>query len=206
MPAGTRPFPSDFRLNNPTQKLILPFLTQDEAFPSSRFMIPARRLLALASASVILVSCQNGQNPFKKSRGGNDPYVMNYPSDGGYNPYPDQPGRLSGSAPSYETPVAPAEADPYAFNGASHTPPKTTTTSSSSSTSRKTVVSSTSKPKSSTSRTAAKKSTGSSSHTVTRGDSLYAIALKNKTTVAKIKSLNGLKSDLIRPGQRLKVR
>lgn len=169
-------------------------------------MIPARRLLALASASVILVSCQNGQNPFKKSSGGNDPYVMNYPSDGGYNPYPDQPGRLSGSAPSYETPVAPAEADPYAFKAASQTPPKTT--SSSSSTPRKTVASS-SRPKSSVSsqsRTTAKKSTGSSSHTVVRGDTLYGIALKNKTTVAKIKSLNGLKSDLIRPGQRLKVR
>lgn len=172
-------------------------------------MIPARRLLALASASVILVSCQNGQNPFKKSSGGNDPYVMNYPSDGGYNPYPDQPGRLSGSAPSYETPVAPAEADPYAFKAASQTPPKTTTTSSSSSTPRKTVASSSSKSKSSTSsksKTTAKKSTGSSSHTVTKGDTLYGIALKNKTTVAKIKSLNGLKSDLIRPGQRLKVR
>jgi LysM repeat protein len=171
-------------------------------------MIPARRLLALASASVILVSCQNGQSPFKKG-GGNDPYVMNYPSDGGYNPYPDQPGRLSGSAPSYETPVAPAEADPYAFKAASHTPPKTTTTSSSSSTPRKTVASSSSKPKSSTSsksRTTAKRSTGSSSHTVVRGDTLYGIALKNKTTVAKIKSLNGLKSDLIRPGQRLKLR
>jgi LysM repeat protein len=174
-------------------------------------MIPARRLLALASASVILVSCQNGQNPFKKtSSGGNDPYVMNYPSDGGYNPYPDQPGRLAGAAPSYETPVAPAEADPYAFNAASHTPPKTTTTSSPSSTARKTVASSSSKPKSSTtsskSRPPAKKSSGSSSHTVTKGDTLYGIALKNKTTVAKIKSLNGLKSDLIRPGQRLKLR
>ena len=170
-------------------------------------MIPARRLFALASASMLLASCQNGQNPFKKSSGGSDPYVMNYPSDGGYNPYPDQPGRVTGGAPSYEAPVAPAEADPYAFNAQNHTPPKSTAGSSSSP--KKTVASS-SKPKSSTSsksRTStAKKSTGSSSHTVTRGDTLYGIALKSKTTVAKIKALNGLKSDLIRPGQKLKVR
>jgi D-gamma-glutamyl-meso-diaminopimelic acid endopeptidase CwlS len=41
---------------------------------------------------------------------------------------------------------------------------------------------------------------------VAKGDTLYGIALKNKTTVAKIKAASGLKSDLIRPGQKLKLR
>ena len=168
-------------------------------------MFTTARLAALASLSVMLASCQNG---LQNNSGGADPYVSNYPADGGYNPYPDQPGRVAGSAPAYETPVAPIEADPYAFNAGSTTPPRST---SSSSTPKKTVAS-TSKPKSSTSSTSKSKSStkksssGSSSHTVGKGDTLYGIALKNKTTVAKIKSLNGLKSDLIRPGQKLKLR
>ncbi|WP_346216434.1 GH25 family lysozyme [Caldifermentibacillus hisashii] len=43
-------------------------------------------------------------------------------------------------------------------------------------------------------------------HTVVRGDTLWEIARDNSTTVAKLKSLNGLKSDLIYPGQKLRVR
>jgi len=41
--------------------------------------------------------------------------------------------------------------------------------------------------------------------TVTKGDTLYEIAKRNKTTVTAIKQANGLKSDLIRPGQKLVV-
>jgi nucleoid-associated protein YgaU len=173
-------------------------------------LIPSARLLALAALSVALSSCQNGQNPFTKSAGSDvaDPYVSNYPADGGFNPYPDQPGRVTGAAPSYEAPVAPVEADPYAFNAGSSTPARSTVSSSSSSTPKKTVSSS-NKPKSSSSKsksTAKKKTSTPSSHTVVKGDTLYGLALKNKTTVAKIKAANGLKSDLIRPGQKLKLR
>ncbi len=166
-------------------------------------LISSARLLILASVSATLMSCQNGLN--KSASSGSDPYVSNYPADGGYNPYPDQPGRVAGGAPSYEQPVAPVEADPYAFNAPTSTP--TRSTSSSSSTPKKTVTSS-SKPKSSSSKSksTAKKSSGSSTHTVVKGDTLYGLALKNKTTVAKIKAANGLKSDLIRPGQKLKMR
>jgi len=167
-------------------------------------LISTARLLVLSSLSATLMSCQNGHN--KSASSGSDPYVSNYPADGGYNPYPDQPGRVAGGAPSYEQPVAPVEADPYAFNAPSSTPPRSTS-SRSSSTPKKTVTS-TSKPKSTStkSKSTAKKSTGSSTHTVAKGDTLYGLALKNKTTVAKIKAANGLTSDLIRPGQKLKLR
>jgi nucleoid-associated protein YgaU len=167
-------------------------------------LISTARLFFIASVSATLISCQNGLKSSGSSA--SDPYVSNYPADGGYNPYPDQPGTLAGSAPVYEQPVAPVEADPYAFNAPSSTPARSTS-SSSSSTPKKTVTSS-SKPKSSSSKSksTAKKSSTPSTHTVVKGDTLYGLALKNKTTVAKIKAANGLKSDLIRPGQKLKLR
>ncbi len=42
-------------------------------------------------------------------------------------------------------------------------------------------------------------------HTVKKGDNLSKIAVKYKTTVAKIKSLNALQSNIIYPGQKLKL-
>jgi LysM repeat protein len=43
-------------------------------------------------------------------------------------------------------------------------------------------------------------------HTVVSGDNLWDIANKYKTTVDKIKKLNNLKSDLIYPNQKLRVK
>lgn len=40
---------------------------------------------------------------------------------------------------------------------------------------------------------------------VKAGDTLYSISLENKTTVAKIKSLNNLKSNNIKPGQKIRI-
>lgn len=53
-----------------------------------------------------------------------------------------------------------------------------------------------------------KSTTRSSSKTVTvrSGDSLGRIASRNGTTVAKLRRLNGIKGDMIRPGQKLRVR
>lgn len=48
-------------------------------------------------------------------------------------------------------------------------------------------------------------SSTSSSYTIQRGDGLYSIARKYGMTLAQLKSLNGLTSDLIHPGQVLKV-
>jgi membrane-bound lytic murein transglycosylase D len=42
-------------------------------------------------------------------------------------------------------------------------------------------------------------------HVVKKGDTLYDIARKYKTTVSKIKALNGLKTNVIYPGQKLKL-
>jgi LysM repeat protein len=42
-------------------------------------------------------------------------------------------------------------------------------------------------------------------HTVKSGDTLYGLALRYKTTVAKIKSSSGISSDLLRIGQKLKI-
>lgn len=43
-------------------------------------------------------------------------------------------------------------------------------------------------------------------HTVVDGDTLYAIGKKYGVSVATLKSLNGLKTDVIKPGQKLKVK
>ncbi len=43
-------------------------------------------------------------------------------------------------------------------------------------------------------------------HTVQKGDNLYNIARKYKTTVAQIKAANNMKSDTIYPGQKLRLR
>lgn len=42
-------------------------------------------------------------------------------------------------------------------------------------------------------------------HTVKSGDTLYGLALRYKSTVAKIKSASGISSDLLRIGQKLKI-
>ncbi len=43
-------------------------------------------------------------------------------------------------------------------------------------------------------------------YTVKSGDSLYTIAQKFKTTVKNLKNLNGLKTDKLKPGQKLKIK
>jgi hypothetical protein len=65
------------------------------------------------------------------------------------------------------------------------------------------------KPKVTTSSTAKRKPTssggGSRVHVVKKGDTLYALARRYGSTVAKIKAANGLRSDLLRLGVTLKI-
>jgi LysM repeat protein len=140
-----------------------------------------------------------------KSSGSNDPYASNYGNDGHYNPYPGQTGYPQKAGPSYQKPPMPVEpeppADPYAFSAS-----KKTASGAATAPAKKTVASSTStKKKSTSSKSTAKKSSSGSRYTVSKGDTLYGIALRKKTTVAKIKAANGLSGDLIRPGQSLKI-
>ena len=52
----------------------------------------------------------------------------------------------------------------------------------------------------------ANSSSGRRTVTVKSGESLSVIAKRNGTTVAKLRSLNGIKGNMIRPGQKLRVR
>ena len=49
------------------------------------------------------------------------------------------------------------------------------------------------------------KNSSANYYVVKSGDSLYSIALNNKTTVAKIKSLNNLRSNKIVVGQKIRI-
>lgn len=167
-------------------------------------MTKTARFIAFA-ASLALVSCRTPADPAADV---SDPYASNF-NDGFYNPYPGQGGTMQpgASPPAYQRPPVSADAppepaaDPYAFGAgakpsAGSSKPKTIASSGSS---KKSTSSSKSKSKSKS------KSSSGSRYTVSKGDTLYGIALRKKTTVAKLKAANGLKSDLIRPGQSLKI-
>ena len=149
------------------------------------------RLLTLSVAVLGLASCESTQNH-------PDPYAGSS-MGGGYNPYPEQGGYVSNASPGYTPPPSyeppTPQPDAYAYTApeppapskpAASAPKKKTTASASSGTKKKT-------------------STASKRHTVNKGDTLYGIARSNGTTVANLKSANGLTTDLIRPGQTLKI-
>jgi hypothetical protein len=179
------------------------------------------RYVLLAGATVLLLpACKTTEQGL-----GSDPYVTN---DGGYNPYPGAGGQASresllppsaaprsssgagGYVPQYEQAVPapppgfdlPGDGGSFKESPAPKRGTASTSKPSSTTTAKKTTSSSTKKP-----TTVAKKKPSSAGkiHTVVKGDTLYGLALKNKTTVAKIKALNGLKSDMLSIGKKLKM-
>lgn len=167
-----------------------------------------------------LASCSS-----TKKNGSTDGQYASYNNDGHYNPYP------AGSQPTYKYQQYNESPPPPAYSGSdeephhskkkksSSTTHKKGSSSSSSSTSGSgtkskskkksssgTSKSGTSKSGSSKSGTTHKSSSGSgTSYTVKSKDTLYGIAKRHHTTVSKIKSKNGLSSDNIHEGQKLKL-
>jgi nucleoid-associated protein YgaU len=165
----------------------------------------AYRLLPALMLPMLMASCKS-----TKDTGYEDPYVSNFATDGGYNPYPGSGAASSGyetpapapATPSYEAPPA---ADDYAFDAPAKPAPSTASSSSSSAKPKpKTTTTASSTPKKK-STTTVKKSSSGRSHTVTKGDTLYGLARKYGTTVTKIKSANGMSGDMIRLGQKVKI-
>lgn len=158
----------------------------------------AHRLLPALMLPMLMASCKS-----TKDTGYEDPYVSNFATDGGYNPYPGSGAASSGyetpapapEAPSYEAPPA---ADDYAFDAPAKPAPSPSVSK------PKTSSSSSLTPKKKTTSTAKKSSSGRT-HTVTKGDTLYGLARKYGTTVTKIKSANGMSGDMIRLGQKIKI-
>ena len=50
------------------------------------------------------------------------------------------------------------------------------------------------------------RTSGGKTVTVRPGDTLSALAKRNRTTVAKLRRLNGMRSDRLKPGQRIRVK
>ncbi len=174
------------------------------------------RLACVVAAAIGFSSCKSTQNG-----GSGSPYAS---SEGGYNPYPNGGGAAQngsllapGAQPKYaEAPPPP----PPGFDGPSgdfqEMPRKHSTSSGSGSskTKSKSTGSTASssgggKKKGASSATSSKGgyvASGGTVHTVKAGDTLFAIADHNHTTVAKLKALNHLKSNSLKVGQKIKVK
>jgi LysM repeat protein len=133
------------------------------------------------------------------------------------SPEPERPTRsqsrssrmvVSSAPPPMPQPVIPPPPSrPAPTPSLRTTPPPTSrpstsvaSSSSSSPTRKPTTSSSTTKPK-----PKPKPTSSTLTHTVKSGDTLYALALRYKSSVAKIKSASGISSDKLKIGQKLRI-
>jgi len=147
---------------------------------------PVLCLVSAAFLGLTVTSCKS------MKAGGSEYPEYATSNDGSYNPYPDQGGyqtytqpQATQSLPQYQQYTPPPSYTPSPEPEPSYTPsPKP-------------------KPKK---KTPAKSSSSSRSrYTVRQGDTLYRISVRNNTSVSRLKSANGLSSDLIKPGQVLRI-
>lgn len=161
-------------------------------------------VLAAGFGCVALSGCGSSSHQATRS-GGNTGAYASYPADGHYNPYPTAPqGTVTRYQEYTEAPPPPVE-EPKPKVASSGATASRATASTSPSTKKTTT-----KKKPSTATTASKPATSKSSgrgtvHLVKPKDTLWGIARKYHTTISKLKSANGLSSDLIRDGQKLKI-
>jgi len=117
----------------------------------------------------------------KTNQGGGDPYANNNPYYGPQGAYGDT--AAVEPVPDSSGYVAPAPAEPnYAAPPSTHS-------------------STPSRPSGASTGGGG----GGRTHTVVSGDTLYGLARRNGTSVKAIKSANGLSSDVIRIGQKLRI-
>jgi LysM repeat protein len=170
-------------------------------------LLPSCKTTDTSTTSDPYVTNEDGYNPYPGSSGGGNSQSLLPPSAGGSASYVPQYDQAVPAPPSgFEVP-----GDSGSFQSAPAPKPRTPSTNSVSSkpkstpTSTKPRSTTTTKPKAKPKATPPKKPVTSKVHTVVSGDTLYGLALKNKTTVAKIKALNGLTSDKLSIGKKLKM-
>ena len=159
------------------------------ASPSARHRSPARLLWLITPTLLLSLAACGGKKDQKPS--GNLPTNLPNLSFGGGAPTPPH------SMSRYEYPFDAAGNynEDWAAQGERLAGRSTT----SSAQPRSTVT------RSSTTRSSSSPSSGGRSHTVQRGDTLFGIARRYNTSVARIRSANGISGDIIRPGQRLVI-
>ncbi|HSI61760.1 MAG TPA: LysM peptidoglycan-binding domain-containing protein [Candidatus Saccharimonadia bacterium] len=169
---------------------------------------PCLHLLTATLLAFSVTSCATWKKHFGKDA--TQEYAAADGTGGGYNPYPGSSG-----APSYQQPYSSAPQQQQYPQYQTYTPqqPQTPPQQQGNYAPQPDYAPSPdySEPAPTPSKPKKKSSGGGGggghggSYTVKQGDTLYRIASKNSTTVSKLKSTNGLTSDLIRPGQVLSL-
>jgi LysM repeat protein len=180
-----------------------PYVTNEEGgynpYPGGGGAASSDSLLPAEPAQSTVASTSNGYVPQYEQAVPAPPPGFNMPGDrGSFQAAPTPPRKTSSSTSSSSSSYKPKT------TASTYKPKPKTTVSSSKPKPKTTASTSKSKPKTVAKKPVAKKP-ASKTHTVVKGDTLYAMALRNKTTVAKIKAANGLSSDKLSLGQKIKV-